>query len=200
MKAGGILNSKTTIEFQGKPFTIECEDIFLREYLLEDLDAICKITHEPEIKQFLPGWDVSREQRREWLTDYEMPENRRFLQAVQDGGDVGQLRLRLAIVLKETGECIGWCNTGPKEELPPPNREIMYGIANRYYNKEYATQAVRALIRYLFRNTRERELNAIAVVHNHASNKVIQKCGFTYISEIELEQERYHYYKLYDVN
>jgi [ribosomal protein S5]-alanine N-acetyltransferase len=190
------LNNKTNIDSQGMPFTIECEDILLREYKVEDLDAIFKITHEPEIRQFLPGWDVSREQRLEWLTNYEIVENRQFLQAVHDGGDVGQLRLRLAIVLKETGECIGWCNTGPKEELPPPNREIMYGISNRYYNKGYTTQAVRALIQFLFRNTKELELSAVAVVHNHASNKVIQKCGFTYMGEIELEQERHHLYKL----
>ncbi|MEC0202740.1 GNAT family N-acetyltransferase [Paenibacillus lautus] len=190
------MNNKTNIDSQGMPFTIECEDILLREYKVEDLDAIFKITHEPEIRQFLPGWDVSREQRLEWLTNYEIVENRQFLQAVHDGGDVGQLRLRLAIVLKETGECIGWCNTGPKEELPPPNREIMYGISNRYYNKGYTTQAVRALIQFLFRNTKELELSAVAVVHNHASNKVIQKCGFTYMGEIELEQERHHLYKL----
>lgn len=190
------MNNKTNIDSQGMPFTIECEDILLREYKMEDLDAIFKITHEPEIRQFLPGWDVSREQRLEWLTHYEIVENRQFLQAVHDGGDVGQLRLRLAIVLKETGESIGWCNTGPKEELPPPNREIMYGISNRYYNKGYTTQAVRALIQFLFRNTNELELSAVAVVHNHASNKVIQKCGFTYMGEIELEQERHHLYKL----
>lgn len=190
------MNNKTNIDSQGMPFTIECEDILLREYMVEDLDAIFKITHEPEIRQFLPGWDVSREQRLEWLTNYEIVENRQFLQAVHDGGDVGQLRLRLAIVLKETGECIGWCNTGPKEELPPPNREIMYGISNQYYNKGYTTQAVRALIHYLFWNTNEGELNAIALVHNHASNKVIQKSGFTYMGEIELEQERHHLYKL----
>ncbi|MEC0310647.1 GNAT family N-acetyltransferase [Paenibacillus lautus] len=190
------MNNKTNIDSQGMPFTIECEDILLREYKMEDLDAIFKITHEPEIRQFLPGWDVSREQRLEWLTHYEIVENRQFLQAVHDGGDVGQLRLRLAIVLKETGECIGWCNTGPKEELPPPNREIMYGISNRYYNKGYTTQAVRALIQFLFRNTNELEISAVAVVHNHASNKVIQKCGFTYMGEIELEQERHHLYKL----
>ncbi|MCV4231734.1 GNAT family N-acetyltransferase [Virgibacillus sp. LDC1] len=190
------MNNKTNIDSQGMPFTIECEDILLREYKMEDLDAIFKITHEPEIRQFLPGWDVSREQRLEWLTHYEIVENRQFLQAVHDGGDVGQLRLRLAIVLKETGECIGWCNTGPKEELPPPNREIMYGISNRYYNNGYTTQAVRALIQFLFRNTNELELSAVAVVHNHASNKVIQKCGFTYMGEIELEQERHHLYKL----
>ncbi|MFG1731818.1 hypothetical protein [Paenibacillus lautus] len=57
------MNNKTKIDSQGMPFTIECEDILLREYKMEDLDAIFKITHEPEIRQFLPGWDVSREQR-----------------------------------------------------------------------------------------------------------------------------------------
>ncbi|MGG3305937.1 GNAT family N-acetyltransferase [Paenibacillus lautus] len=188
--------NKTSIHSPGMPFTIECEDILLREYMVEDLDAIFKITHEPEIRQFLPGWDVPREKRFEWLINYEIVENRQFLQTVHDGGDVGKLRLRLAMVLKETGECIGWCNTGPKEELPQPNREIMYGISNQYYNKGYTTQAVRALIQFLFRNTSERELSALAVVHNHASNKVIQKCGFKYVGDIELEQERYHLYKL----
>ncbi|MBU5346971.1 GNAT family N-acetyltransferase [Paenibacillus lautus] len=165
--------------------------------MVEEVDAIFKITHEPEIRQFLPGWDVPREQRLEWLTNYEVVENRQFLQAVQNGGDVGQLRLRLAMVLKETGECIGWCNTGPKEELPQPNREIMYGISNQHYNKGYTTQAVRALIQFLFRNTNACELSAVAVVHNHASNKVIQKCGFKYVGEIELEQKRHHLYKLH---
>lgn len=190
------MNHKINIAAQEIPFTIECEDILLREYMVEDLDAIFKITFEPEIRQFLPGWDVPREQRLEWLTNYEIVENRQFLQAVQNGGDVGQLRLRLAMVLKETDECIGWCNTGPKEELPQPNREIMYGISNQHYNKGYTTQAVRALIQFLFQNTSEYELNALAVVHNHASNKVIQKCGFKYVGEIELEQERHHLYKL----
>lgn len=190
------MNNKHTYDYPDKPFTIECEDILLREYRMEDLDAIYQITHEPEIRAFLPGWDVSREQRQEWLINYEMVENQQFLKAVIDGGDVEQLRLRLAIILKETGECIGWCNTGPKEELPLPNREIMYGLSNRYYNKGYTTQAVQALIRYLFQYTREHELNAVAVLHNHASNRVIQKCGFEYVGEIELDRERHHHYKL----
>ncbi|MGE7822560.1 hypothetical protein [Paenibacillus sp. NPDC093718] len=57
------MNNKTHIHSPGKPFTIECGDILLREYMVEDLDAIFKITHEPEIRQFLLGWDVPREQR-----------------------------------------------------------------------------------------------------------------------------------------
>lgn len=190
------MKHKINIDGQEIPFTIECEDILLREYMVEDLDAIFKITHEPEIRQFLPGWDVPREQRLEWLTNYEIVENRQFLQAVQNGGDVGQLRLRLAMVLKETGECIGWCNTGLKEELPQPNREIMYGISNQHYNKGYTTQAVRALTQFLFQYTNACELSAVAVLHNYASNKVIQKCGFKYVGEIELEQERHHLYVL----
>lgn len=47
------MNNYTMTDPQGKPFMIECEDIVLREYMLEDLDAIYKITHEPEIRQYL---------------------------------------------------------------------------------------------------------------------------------------------------
>ncbi|MGY5344044.1 GNAT family N-acetyltransferase [Paenibacillus glucanolyticus] len=190
------MNNYTMTDPQGKPFMIECEDIVLREYMLEDLDAIYKITHEPEIRQYLPGWDVPKEQRLDWLTNYEMVENRQFLQAVQDGGDVGQLRLRLVIVLKDTGETIGWCNTGPKDGLPYPNREIMYGMSNRHHNQGYTTQAARGLIEFLFQNTGELELYAAALPGNEASNKVIRKCGFTYIGEVELDQELHHYYRL----
>lgn len=39
-------------------------------------------------------------------------------------------------------------------------------------------------------------LNAIALLRNAPSNRVIQKCGFNFQSVIELDNERYNYYKL----
>ena len=39
-------------------FTIECKDIVLREFQLEDLDAIYNITLQPEIAKFLLDWIV----------------------------------------------------------------------------------------------------------------------------------------------
>lgn len=46
-------------------FTIECKDIILREFQLEDLDAIYNITLQPEIREFLPDWIATKEKRRE---------------------------------------------------------------------------------------------------------------------------------------
>lgn len=179
-----------------KIFTIECRDIILREYRIEDLDNLQDITWQPEIYEFLIDWNVSKEQREDWIKNYEIPDNKRFLNAVSKDGDIGQLRLRLGIISKETGEFIGWCCTGILDKLPPPNREIFYGISKHHTNKGYTTQAAEGLIKYLFENTNVEELIAIAQIRNVPSNKVIQKCGFEFQNNIEIENRKYNYYKL----
>ncbi|MGN7358408.1 GNAT family N-acetyltransferase [Paenibacillus sp. SAF-054] len=178
-------------------FTIEGKDIILREYLVSDVQSLYALTQQPEIKRFLPDWDVPLAQRVDWITNYETVENRQFLQAAVDDGRIGDMRLRLGIIEKATGEFIGWCNTGIKEELPEPNREIMYALSNRHTNKGYTTQAVQALARYLFEHTDVTVLNAIALTHNYASNKVIQKCGFEFKGTIRIDEAEYHHYKLF---
>ncbi|WP_337912922.1 GNAT family N-acetyltransferase [Cohnella zeiphila] len=177
-------------------FTIECKDIILREFVATDLEPFHLLTWQPEIREYLPGWNVSREQREEWLMGYEIPENKRFLNAVSEGGVIGDLRLRLGMVLKETGELIGWCCTGIKEELPSPNREIVYAVSKDHRGKGYTTQAAQAMIRYLFEQTDVEALAAIALVGNAPSNAVIRKCGFHYQSVIEIDSEKYDYYRL----
>ncbi|MDQ0089113.1 RimJ/RimL family protein N-acetyltransferase [Paenibacillus anaericanus] len=179
-----------------KDFTIECKDIILREYRVEDIDAMYAITCEPEVLEFLPDWNAPKEQRLDWLVNYEIGENKQFLKAVAEGGAIGELRLRLAVISKETGEFIGWCCSGIKEELPPPNREIMYAISNKYSNKGYTTQAVQGMVNYLFENTDVEELVALALTHNIPSNRVIQKSGFESVGITEIEDEKYHYYRL----
>lgn len=177
-------------------FTIECEDILLREYLIEDVDSLYELTRQAEIKEFLPDWNASREKRLYWMQNYEIVDNKRFLQAVADGGQVGDTYLRLAIILKETGEYIGWCCSGTKKELPPPNREIVYAISNRHTNKGYTTQAVKGMITYLFENTDVKVLNATALVRNISSNRVIQKCGFEFVGTVEIDHETNNHYKI----
>ncbi|MEC0133670.1 GNAT family N-acetyltransferase [Paenibacillus odorifer] len=178
-------------------FTIDCKDIFLREYSVEDLEEFHALTLQPEIIEFLPDWNVPKEQRLDWLINYEIKENQQFLQVISAGGDIGELRLRLGIILKVSGEFIGWCCTGIKEELPVPNREIMYAISKDHRGKGYTTQAAKGLIKYLFDNSSTDALNAIALKHNIPSNRVIQKCGFELLDEITIEHEDYNYYRLF---
>ncbi|MGE8205429.1 GNAT family N-acetyltransferase [Heyndrickxia sp. NPDC080065] len=176
-------------------FTIDCGEILLREFRIEDVDSIYEITSQPEVYEFLPDWRSTREQRLNWVTNYEVPGNKNFLAAVPNIGDANYLKL--GIILKETGEFIGFCNTGIKEELNEPNREIAYAISKHYRNMGYTTKAAKALINYLFENTDVELLNAVVLPHNVSSNKVIQKCGFHMNGNVEIEGEQYYHYILH---
>ena len=173
-------------------FTIDCGEILLQEFRIEDVDAIYELTSQSEVYKFLPDWRSTREQRLNWVTNYEIPDNKEFLSAVPNIGDKSYLKL--GIILKETGEFIGFCNTGIKEELSQPNREIAYAISKNYSNQGYTTKAVKGLVNYLFENTVVELLNTVVLPHNISSNKVIQKCGFRFNENIEIEgQQHYHY-------
>lgn len=176
-------------------FTIDCGEILLKEFRLEDVDSIYEITSQSEVYEFLPDWRSTREQRLNWVTNYEIPSNKEFLSSVPNISE--QNYLKLGIVLKENGEFIGFCNTGIKEELNGPNREIAFAISKHYRNQGYTTKAVKGLVKYLFENTDVELLNTIVLPHNVSSNKVIQKCGFRLNGNIEIEDQQYYHYILY---
>ncbi|EFM08451.1 GCN5-related N-acetyltransferase [Paenibacillus curdlanolyticus YK9] len=175
---------------------IDCKDVILREFLVSDLDPFHALTWQPEIYEYLPGWNVPKEQREDWFMNYELPENEQFFNAVSQGADIGDIRLRLGIILKETGDFIGWCCSGIKDELPAPNREIMYAISKDHRGKGYTTQAAQGMINYLFENTNVETLSAVALLHNEPSNRVIQKCRFDLQGIVEIDDEKYNHYRL----
>ncbi|AUB64219.1 N-acetyltransferase [Bacillus thuringiensis] len=179
-----------------KLFRIDCGDIYLQEFMVKDAESIYKIANQPEIEKFLPDWKSTKEQRMDWIANYEIPANKVFLEAVKTTNNIDNRMLKLGIFKKATNECIGWCCTGMKEELPSPNREIMYAISNEHQNHGYATKATKGLIDYLFKETNLIILNAIALINNAPSNKVIKKCGFTYLSEQKIENQLYNHYVL----
>ncbi|MEH7030266.1 GNAT family N-acetyltransferase [Bacillus wiedmannii] len=179
-----------------KLFRIDCGDIYLQEFTVKDAESIYKIANQPEIEKFLPDWKSTKEQRVNWVVNYEIPENKAFLNAVRTTTNIDDHILRLGIFKKTTNEFIGWCCTGMKVELPAPNREIMYAVSSEYHNNGYATQATKGLIGYLFENTNVDALNAIALIKNVPSNKVIEKCGFTYLGQQMIENQIYNHYVL----
>ncbi|WP_077602260.1 GNAT family N-acetyltransferase [Oceanobacillus sojae] len=118
-------------------------------------------------------------------------DNKKFIEAIPN---ITNEFLKLGMILKETNEFIGFCNTGIKEGLSEPNREIAYAVSKRYRNRGYTTQAVRCLVTYLFENTNIEHINAVVLPKNTASNKIIKKCGFVFCEEVVLEgQLHYHY-------
>ncbi|XXM72404.1 GNAT family N-acetyltransferase [Lysinibacillus sphaericus] len=177
-------------------FKLDCEDIYLQEFSIEDATNIYRISNQPEISHFLPDWKSTKEQRLDWVTNYEIPANKAFLNAAANSIDIADHFLKLGVFIKETDELIGWCCSGIKEELPAPNREIMYAISNEYQGKGYATTAALALIDYLFSHTNVEMLNAAALIDNVSSNKVIEKCAFSYRGLQTIEDKHFNHYIL----
>ncbi|MBF7149127.1 GNAT family N-acetyltransferase [Bacillus toyonensis] len=183
-------------ESSTKLFRIDYGDIYLQEFTMKDAESIYKISNQPEIEKFLPDWKSTKEQRVNWIINDEIPANKAFLEAVKTTNNIGNHMLKLGIFKEATNEFIGWCCTGIKEELPTPNREIMYAISSEYQNNGYATKATKGLIDYLFKKTNVNVLNAIALIKNVPSNKVIEKCGFTYMSQQTIENRLFNHYVL----
>ncbi|MGG3526854.1 N-acetyltransferase [Bacillus pseudomycoides] len=177
-------------------FTIDCDDIYLREFTIGDVDDIYSISNQPEVSKYLPDWKSTRENRLDWVTNYEIPDNKKFLEAASGTPKIEEHFLKLGIILKDTDEFIGWCCTGIKDELPSPNREIMYAVSKHFQNKGYATKAAKGLISYLFNKTNVEVLNTVALTENQSSNKVIEKCGFSFIGNVNIDGELYNHYKL----
>ncbi|PGC68985.1 GNAT family N-acetyltransferase [Bacillus toyonensis] len=183
-------------ESSTKLFRIDCGDIYLQEFTMKDTESIYKISNQPEIEKFLPDWKSTKEQRVNWIINDEIPANKAFLEAVKTTNNIDNHMLKLGIFKQATNEFIGWCCTGIKEELPSPNREIMYAISSEYQNNGYATKATKGLIDYLFKKTNVNVLNAIALIKNVPSNKVIETCGFTYMSQQTIENRLFNHYVL----
>ncbi|KPL58547.1 GNAT family N-acetyltransferase [Rossellomorea vietnamensis] len=177
-------------------FKLDCGDIYLQEFTLNDANPIHRISNQPGIAHYLPDWKSTVEQRVEWLTHYEIPANKSFLEAAFHTRNPADHYLKLGVFRKDTEELIGWCCTGIKEELPAPNREIMYAISSEHQGNGYATKASIGLIEYLFTQTNVDLLNAVALLDNDSSIKVIEKCGFTFQAQVTIDEEPYLHYRL----
>ncbi|HGK1549780.1 TPA: hypothetical protein ACJ0C3_002027, partial [Streptococcus pneumoniae] len=53
-------------------FRIDCGYIYIQEFSIKDADSIYRISNQPEIFKFLPDWKSTKEQRVDWVTNYEI--------------------------------------------------------------------------------------------------------------------------------
>ncbi len=90
-----------------------------------------------------------------------------------------------AIRLKETGRLIGILSLFDEKDGAC---EIGYGIGSAFWNRGYATEAVRRFLDYLFREKGMQTVFASFFTGNVASRRVMEKCGMRYdhFSEKEL--------------
>ena len=118
---------------------IETPRLLLRNYTLDDFDALYEILSDPETMQHYPA-PYDEEKTRNWIT-WNLDNYEKYGFGLW------------AVVLKETGEFIGDCGITLQNidgEILP---EIGYHIHKKYWRRGFAKEAARAVRNWGFRNT-----------------------------------------------
>lgn len=172
-----------------KNLPIETVRLVLRPFMESDAVAVGCNSRQPAAAHFLPDMVLPDEEAAlEWI---------RWIN--RSKMDVSVPFVALAVELKSGGSCIGMIGVAPKQELEN-EIEIMFSIADKYQNQGYISEAVTALISWVFENTPAEYLVAIVKLDNPASVRVIEKTGFRYSGERRIEYDGvmtdFHYYRL----
>ncbi len=118
---------------------LETDRLILREYVMEDFDALFEIVSDQETKQHYPAPFNEEKTRNRITSNLENYEKYGFG--------------LWAVVLKETGEFIGDCGITIQnidgEMLP----EIGYHIHKKYWRRGFAKEAAQAVRDWVFQNT-----------------------------------------------
>jgi len=145
---------------------LETERLFLRTWTLADAPKLFEICGDAEVMKYLgtgkPYETIKQaDEFLHWAENYQL----------ENGF------CRWAILLKENQEIIGSCGFARPhgtEEI-----ELGYLLAKNLWGKGFATEAAEACLQYGFERLKFDEVIAITDLENVASQKVLEKIGFT---------------------
>jgi len=154
---------------------IETGRLLLRRFVMSDANEVFREwASDPNVTKYL-----------RWRHHDSIAETKTFLMDVIGGYESGS-EYCWAIELKEENMLIGSINSYISSESDR-NASLGYCVGYRFWNNGYATEALRAVIDYMFYDVNINRIEAGHSVNNPASGRVMQKCGM--IKEGRLRQE-----------
>lgn len=154
---------------------IETPRLILRPWRQSDLDDLYEYASVDGVGQ-MAGWMPHESvQKSQMILDLFIREKKTFaLEFKENGKVIGSLGL-------ETGE--------EQDEIPGTliGREIGYVLSKDYWGRGLMPEAVKAVIGYCFTVLGFDYLTCGHFMRNGQSRRVIEKCGFSYLKDIDFE-------------
>ncbi|MEJ6949631.1 GNAT family N-acetyltransferase [Natronospora cellulosivora (SeqCode)] len=149
-----------------EPFPkLETERLILRQVVDKDLEQLYEMLSDAEVAKFDYFYPVkSKEEVVKFIERY----TEELLEKEE---------ITWGIVLKETDKLIGTCCLGDFNE-GARRCEIGYDIAQKHWNKGYATEALKAVLSFGFNSMNLNRIEATITPGNNASIKVLEKLNF----------------------
>lgn len=162
----------TDTEFE--PLTTE--RLLLRRSLPEDADLIARYRSDPDVLRF-QGWD---------RTDADGIRAEIEQMAGRLPGEPGWVQL--SVLDRATGELVGDVGLSPADGEPGVVK-LGYTVAPEFQRRGYATEAVRALVDYVFDVLGAERIRIYADGDNVASHRVAEKAGLRLIERFRHEED-----------
>lgn len=152
--------------------SIETERLLLRELQPSDDVGMFELDSNPAVHTYLgknPVTDI--EQVREAIANIRQ-------QYLENG--IG----RWAVILKETGEFIGWSGLKLNKNVNGHDTyyDLGYRFIEKHWGKGYACETAKAFVDFGFNEMKLEKINAYADFDNFASLKVLEKAGLHFVN------------------
>ena len=151
---------------------IETKRLHLRKIKIEDADIAYKNWCNSNVVDRYVLWtkhqsiDVTRNQYEKWIKEYDNLKTFRWI-----------------VEIKETKELIGTIDVS-KSLINYGTCEIGYCYGEKYWNHGYGTEALKAVIKFLFEECDADLVCAEHLEYNPASGKVMEKSGLIYETKL----------------
>ena len=156
------------------PWTIlETERLRVREMTVEDLKSLYLLYDDEQVQKFVGLLYEDPDEELAYMEQY--------IETVYPFFGYGMW----IVEEKETGMTIGRAGFNFREFYE--GMELGYLIGKEFRNKGYATEVCRAIVDYVKEEFHPDEIRSLTTKDNSSSKKVLEKVGFRYIEDVELD-------------
>ncbi len=168
------------IEVSMKIFA-ETQHLYMRAITDDDLEAMFELDSDPLVHRFLGQRPLKARKQSQQYIDHIKMQYQKY--------GVG----RWAVIEKATGEFTGWSGLKVNfEDIFNGHENLIdvgYRLMPRYWGKGYATESGKAAVRYGFEVLGLDTIYGMTEPDHHASRRVLEKIGLTYVEDFVLESE-----------
>ncbi len=161
----------------------ETERLMVRQLSLQDVPALSEMLSDPEVMEFSVG-GVCDETATRKFTDW-------CLQCYSTHG-IGPW----ALCEKATGDLVGFCGVGPELVCGTEEINLGYRLARRFWHQGFATEAVKGVLHYAFRQKGCESVVVIIQPEHRLSVRVTEKAGFVNYTVCEFHDRLVRLYRM----
>ena len=167
--ATSLLRRTETEQTTRRAPELETARLRLRPFTPADLDALCRITRDPEVMRFISyGRPITREETAANLHNIIENFRRRGFG-------------RWALVEKAGGALLGYCGLARPAEAA--GVELVYMLARRAWGRGLATEASTAVLRFAFEEVGLERVYAYTMPGNQRSRRTLERLGMEYLGD-----------------